>query len=57
LLEFILETGDVPATFASPDLLGLIAYKPSKGIDAGVMILRHLSFSRGVGFRVHSGVA
>jgi UDP-glucuronate 4-epimerase len=29
--------GDVPATFASPDLLErLIAYKPS-GIDAGVM--------------------
>jgi nucleoside-diphosphate-sugar epimerase len=30
--------GDVPATFASPDLLErLIAYKPSTGIDAGVM--------------------
>ena len=25
------------ATFASPDLLELIAYKPSTGIDAGVM--------------------
>ena len=30
--------GDVPATFASPDLLErLIAYEPSTGIDAGVM--------------------
>jgi len=29
--------GDVPATFASPDLLELIAYKPSTGIDVGVM--------------------
>ena len=29
---------DVPATFESPDLLErLIAYKPSTGIDAGVM--------------------
>jgi len=29
--------GDVSATFASPDVLELIAYKPSRGIDAGVM--------------------
>jgi hypothetical protein len=29
--------GDVPATFASPDLLELIADKPSTGIDVGVM--------------------
>ena len=30
--------GDVTATFAPPDLLErLIAYKPSTGIDAGVM--------------------
>jgi hypothetical protein len=27
----------VPATFASPDLLELIADKPSTGIDVGVM--------------------
>ena len=33
--------GDVPATFAPPDLLErLIAYKPSTGIDAGVMVVR-----------------
>ena len=29
--------GDASATFTSPDLLELIAYKPSTGIDAGVM--------------------
>jgi len=27
----------VPATFGSSDLLELIVYKPSTGIDAGVM--------------------
>jgi UDP-glucuronate 4-epimerase len=32
-----MQKGDVPATFASPDLLErLIAYKPSTGIEAGV---------------------
>jgi UDP-glucuronate 4-epimerase len=32
-----MQKGDVPATFASPDLLErLIAYKPSTGIDSGV---------------------